>query len=227
MPSSRLRAKVLTAVPVLAWPYSTDRTLAKVAASASKDERSERMASTCVMVSPDTGVIGVEIGVVAGVDAGVAEPPPPPELPIRPTGPPPPEEVELVVSGHVEEEGVTVTVAEIEAVKVNEEVEESQVVVTVTTGSVEILITFCEAAVTVSVEPESTLTEKLVAFTVSVSIVALEPLTFMVTPFTLMTVSVVSVTSLYAPNATEGSSSAISIPVRVSNFFIMMNSYKP
>src|SRR3989338_269510 len=155
MPSSRLRTKVLTAVPVpvLAWPYSTDRTLAKVAASASNDERSERMASTCVMVSPDTGVIGIEIGVVAGVDAGVAKPPP---------GPPPQGEVEEVVSGHVGEEGVTVMVAVTEAVKVNEEVEESQVVVTVTTGSVEILITFCEAAVTVSVEPESTLTEKLV-----------------------------------------------------------------
>src|SRR3989338_8436871 len=134
MPSSRLRTKVLTAVPVpvLAWPYSTDRTLAKVAASASNDERSERMASTCVMVSPDTGVIGIEIGVVAGVDAGVAKPPPPPppEPPIRPTGPPPPEEVEEVVSGHVEEEGVTVMVAVTEAVKVNEEGEEPQVVVT-------------------------------------------------------------------------------------------------
>src|SRR3989338_6652808 len=129
MPSSRLRTKVLTAVPVpvLAWPYSTDRTLASVAASASKDERSERMASTCVMVSPDTGVIGVEIGVVAGVDAGVAEPPPPP--------PPPRGGGKGVGGGHGGEGGVRVIVGVTGGEKENEEVEELQVVVTVTTGS--------------------------------------------------------------------------------------------
>ena len=209
MPTSRLREKAEgTVETVLAWPYNTARTFARVTASASKDESRERIASTFVAVRPETGTSGVDAGVEGGA-AGVTDPPPPPPPPlISPAGPPPDEELlELDVTGHVEEEGVTVTVALTLAVKVNEDVEESQVVVIETTGSVETLITFCEAAVTVSVEPESTLTEKLVEPTVSVSIVALEPLTFMVTPFTLMTVSVVRVTSLYAANASEGARS--------------------
>ena len=77
-----------------------------------------------------------------------------------------------------------------------------------------------------SCEFGSMVTTKSVEFTTSVSIVALEPEIFIVIPLTLRTVSVVRVTSLYAANASEGSKNAMTIPIRVSNFFIMMNRYK-
>ena len=61
------------------------------------------------------------------------------------------------------------------------------------------LIVMAEAACKVAV--------KLVAPTSMVSIVALEPLTLMLTLFTESTTSVVSVTSLYAANASAGAKS--------------------
>ena len=54
------------------------------------------------------------------------------------------------------------------------------------------------------------------------SMVALEPETFSVTPFTLKTVSVVSVTSLNAPSANTGVSSAM-IELENTNFLILMS----
>jgi hypothetical protein len=71
-------------------------------------------------------------------------------------------------------------------------------------------------AVTWSVEPDKSVTLKFAAFTVIDSIAALEPETLSVMPFTLKTVSVVSVTSLYAANANAGASSATRIPAPLS-----------
>ena len=89
------------------------------------------MASTWVVLSPETGFAGTGIGVEAGVKGSDDPPPPHPPLPpMRLGGPPPPDEVELVVIGQAEEEGVTVIVAVTEAVKENEDVEASQTTVT-------------------------------------------------------------------------------------------------
>lgn len=198
-------------------------TLSIVAWSAPKDESSERIASTWVVESPEEVGVGVE----AGVDAGVAEPPPPPPPPpIRLGEPPPPLDVLLVSLVQAVLEGVTVTVFPPETagmVTVLTPLLQTAVMPPIA-GSV---VTERFGALIVMVEADCRVAVKVVAPTAIVSIVALEPLTLMLTLFTESTTSVVRVTSLYAANATEGSRSAISIPVRVSNFFIMMNSYKP
>jgi len=156
-----------------------------------------------------------------------AEPPPPPPLPplIRPAGPPP-LEVLVVVVLHAVLDGATVTVTAPETTgRVTVFTPPLQLVVMPpTAGSV---VTERFGALIIMVEPDCSVAVKLAAPTAMVSNVALEPDTFMETLSTEITVSVVRVTSLYAPNATAGSKSAISIPVRVSNFFIMMNSYEP
>jgi len=199
MPNSRLRAKAAVTVPVVAWPLSAALTLSMVAWSAPKEERSERIASTCVEESPEAGV---EAGAAAGMTVGAELPPPPPLLvvPTRPTGPPP-EEEELVVVLHAVAEGVTVTVAPPPAGTVAVSTPPLQVVVRPRAGSVVIERL---GALRVMVEPDSIVAVKLVAPTAMVSIVALEPLTLMLTLFTESTTSVVSVTSLYAANTKAG-----------------------
>ena len=225
MPSSRLRTNAAVTVPVVAWPLRADLTLSIVAWSAPKDESSERIASTWVVESPDEE--GVDAGGVEGAGmTGEAEPPPPPPLPTSPTGPPPPLDVLLVSLVQAVLEGVTVTVFAPETagmVIVLTPLLQTAVIPPIA-GSV---VTERFGALIVIVEADSRVAVKVVAPTAIVSIVALEPLTLTLTLFTESTTSVVSVTSLYAANASVGRKSAMTTPVRVSNFFIIMNSYKP
>src|SRR3989338_324630 len=228
MPSSKLRAKAAVTVPVVALPLSAALTLSMVAWSAPNEERSVRIASTCVAESPDAGVDagGVEGAGITDAAEPPPPPPPPPPLPTSPTGPPPPLEVLLVSLVQAVLEGVTVTAFAPET---------AGMVIVLTpllqtavrppiAGSV---VTERFGALMVMVEADCSVAVKVVAPTAIVSTVALEPLTLMLTLFTESTTSVVSVTSLYAANASVGRKSAMTTPVRVSNFFIIMNSYKP
>lgn len=75
-------------------------------------------------------------------------------------------------------------------------------------------------------EPDCIVTLKFVAFTVIDSIVALEPDTLSVMPFTLKTVLVVSVTSLYAAKAMAGANSPNAV-MAARIFFIRSKRYRP
>ena len=156
------------------------------------------MASTWVVESPDEGgvtALGASITIVED------EPPPPPPLPTSPTGPPPLDEELVVVVSHAVLDGPAVTVVAPDAGIVTVSTPPLQLLVIPTAGSV---LTERFGALMVMVEPDCRVAVKLVAPTAMVSIVALEPLTFTLTLFTESTTSVVSVTSLYAANASAG-----------------------
>lgn len=83
---------------------------------------------------------------------------------------------------------------------------------------VSVLSLFRLGAVKVIEEPDRSVKLKVVALTVIDSIVAAEPATLIVTPLTLMIVSLVKLTSLYRARAKAGRSSAVRAPETRSFF---------
>ena len=175
-----------------------------------------------VAVGDGAGVgVTVSLGVAAGVVvtagvagvAGVDEPPPPLELPLLLVEPP------LVLLVSVEQrvaDGVIVIVWVVDGEYLTNDWLALQ------TNSAAPVFALAErrfksGAVTSNVEPERSVMLKSVALTVIDSIVALEPETLRVMPFTLMTASVVRVTSSAAASARVGARrSATAIPARAS-----------